>query len=68
MILSCTLWSLFYYLTHQQIMITVIYDEQLCRNVFIFATNVFDIIEFSMEALRERVLETFNFDILTILN
>jgi len=49
-------------------MITVIYDEQLCRNVFIFATNVFDIIEFSMEALRERVLETFNFDIITLLN
>lgn len=49
-------------------MITVIYDEQLCTNVFIFATNVFDIIEFSMEALRERVLETFNFDISTILN
>lgn len=49
-------------------MITVIYDEQLCIDIFIFATNVFDIIEFSMEALRERVLETFNFDILTILN
>lgn len=49
-------------------MITVIYNEQLYINIYVFSTNVFDIIEFSMESLRERVLETFNFDILVFLN
>ena len=49
-------------------MITVIYDDQLYTNIYVFSTDVLDIIEFSMEALRERVLETFNFDILVFLN
>lgn len=49
-------------------MITVIYNEQLYTNIYVFSTNVFDIFAFSMESLRERVLETFNFDILVFLN
>lgn len=49
-------------------MITVIYDDQLYTNIYVFSTNVFDIFAFSMESLRERVLETFNFDILVFLN
>ena len=50
------------------IMITVIYDDQLYTNIYVFSTNVFDIFAFSMESLRERVLEMLNFDILVFLN
>lgn len=49
-------------------MTQVIYDEQLHMNIYVFSTGIYDIIEFSMSALRERVIEVFNFDINTILN